>query len=101
EGAGARPRATAAATLVQQFDDTQSRLFRNAGSFGASPLANLFGGRQDLRVAELKITQPLFTWGQVGAAVRAARLGFGLADDQLHRFRQAVARDVSTAFGDR
>jgi HAE1 family hydrophobic/amphiphilic exporter-1 len=42
----------------------------------------------------------LFTWGQVGAAIRAAKLGFGVADQQLRRFRQAVAKDVTTAYCD-
>ena len=46
------------------------------------------------------MTQVLFTWGQVGAAIRAAKLGFGLADEQLRRFRQDVARDVTTGFYD-
>jgi HAE1 family hydrophobic/amphiphilic exporter-1 len=46
------------------------------------------------------LRQVLFTWGQVGAAIRAAREGIGFADDELRRFRQTVARDVSTAFYD-
>ncbi|MBZ5556210.1 MAG: efflux RND transporter permease subunit [Acidobacteriia bacterium] len=100
ERAAALPQVTAAGSFLRQFDDTQSKLFRSVGPIGDSPLADVFGGRQDLRFAELRLTQPLFTWGQVGAAVRAARVGFGLADDQLRRFRQAVARDVSTAFYD-
>jgi len=37
---------------------------------------------------------------QVGAAVRAARVGYVLAEGQLRRYRQAVAKDVSTAFYD-
>jgi HAE1 family hydrophobic/amphiphilic exporter-1 len=100
ERAAALPQVTVLGSFLRQFDDTQTKLFRNAGPIGDSPLADIFGGRQDLRFAELRMTQPLFTWGQVGAAVRAARVGFGLADDQLRRFRQAVARDVSTAFYD-
>jgi HAE1 family hydrophobic/amphiphilic exporter-1 len=100
ERAAALPQVTVSGSILRQFDDTQSKLFRSVSPGGASPLADVFGGRQDLGVVELKLTQPLFTWGQVGAAVRAAHLGFGLADDQLRRFRQAVARDVSTAFYD-
>jgi len=100
ERAAALPQVTASGTFLRQFDDTQSKLFRSVGPVGGSPLADIVGGRQDLRAAELRITQPVFTWGQVGAAVRAARLGFGLADEQLRRFRQAVARDVSEAFYD-
>jgi HAE1 family hydrophobic/amphiphilic exporter-1 len=44
------------------------------------------------------VTQVLFTWGQVGAAIRAAREGLKDADDQLTIYQQAVARDVSAAF---
>jgi HAE1 family hydrophobic/amphiphilic exporter-1 len=100
ERAAALPQITIAGSLVQQFDDTQSKLLRNVGPAGAAPIAGIFGGRQDLRVAGLTMTQPLFTWGEIGAGVRAARIGFGLADEQLRRFRQAVARDVATAFYD-
>jgi hydrophobic/amphiphilic exporter-1 (mainly G- bacteria), HAE1 family len=100
ERAAAMPQVTVSGSFLRQFDDTQSKLFRDASPVEASPLADLFGGRQDLRAAELKLSQPLFTWGQVGAAVRAARMGFGVADQRLRRFRQAVARDVSAAFYD-
>jgi len=105
ERASALPQVTFTGNLVRQFDDTQSRLFGSVPGFGAPAsggpnLQEIFGGRQDVRIAELKITQPLFTWGQVGAAVRAARVGYVLAEGQLRRYRQAVAKDVSTAFYD-
>ena len=103
ERASALPQVTVSGSLVRQFDDTQSRLFGSVpgfGSAGGPNLQEIFGGRQDVRVLELKMTQPLFTWGQVGAAVRAARVGYALAEGQLRRYRQAVAKDVSTAFYD-
>ncbi len=40
----------------------------------------------------------MFTWGQVGAAIRAAKLGFEFSDQQLRRFRQAVVKDVTGTF---
>jgi outer membrane protein TolC len=46
------------------------------------------------------LTQPLYTWGQIGAAVKAAKFGIASADDQLRTFRQAALRDVSAAFYD-
>ena len=36
-----------------------------------------------IRSGTFSVTQVVFTWGQVGAAIRAAKLGFDLADDQL------------------
>jgi HAE1 family hydrophobic/amphiphilic exporter-1 len=44
------------------------------------------------------VSQVVFTWGQVGAAIRAAKMGFEFSDQQLRRFRQAVVRDVSAAY---
>ncbi len=50
--------------------------------------------------AQITLNQPLYTWGQIGAAIRAAEIGLKTADDQMKMYRQAVARDVSTAFYD-
>jgi HAE1 family hydrophobic/amphiphilic exporter-1 len=102
ERASAFPQINASGTIARTFDNSQSKLFASFGGFGtdASGLGDLFGGRQDVRSAQVGVTQPLFTWGQVGAAIRAAQVGFKLADHQLRRFRQAVVKDVSTAFYD-
>ncbi|HEX9909928.1 MAG TPA: TolC family protein [Desulfatiglandales bacterium] len=54
--------------------------------------------RSNSRSAELELSQALFTWGQVGAAIRAAKVGMATADDQLRIFRQAAFRDVSASF---
>jgi outer membrane protein TolC len=56
--------------------------------------------RQENHVADLQLSQALFTWGQVGAAMRAAKYGIATADDQLRLFRQAAVRDVSASFYD-
>lgn len=56
--------------------------------------------RQESRVADVHLSQVLFTWGQVGAAIRAAKYGIATADDQLRIFRQAAVRDVSASFYD-
>jgi HAE1 family hydrophobic/amphiphilic exporter-1 len=110
ERAGALPQLNASGNMLRTFDNSQTKLFKSffggAGGAGGqdqgslSDIGDVFGGRQDIGVAQLTVTQPVFTWGQVGAAVRAARLGFNLADQQLRRFRQSVTRDVSTAFYD-
>ncbi len=49
---------------------------------------------------ELGLSQALFTWGQIGAAIRAAKAGIATAEDQLRIFRQAAFRDVSASFYD-
>jgi HAE1 family hydrophobic/amphiphilic exporter-1 len=50
--------------------------------------------------AEIGLTQTLFTWGKVGAAIRAAKEGLKTAEEQLRLYRQAAYRDVSIAFYD-
>jgi hydrophobic/amphiphilic exporter-1 (mainly G- bacteria), HAE1 family len=49
---------------------------------------------------EIGMTQTLFAWGKVGAAIRAAKEGFGTAEEQLRLYRQAAFRDVSVSFYD-
>ena len=112
ERSSALPQATVTASLLRNFDDIQNDLFKSftgsgesggsGGSSGSSStdIGDIFGGRQDLRTAQLNLKQVVFTWGQLGAAVRAARLGFEFSDAQVRRFRQSVARDVTTAFWD-
>jgi len=56
--------------------------------------------RLESRNLDLTLTQPIFTWGQVEAAIRAAKFGIASADDQLRLYRQAALRDVSAAFYD-
>ena len=103
----ALPQASFSGSFVRNSDSRQRALFQmfsGGGSSGGSGsdvnIGEIFSGRQDAATAQLRVTQVLFTWGQVGAAVRAAKLGFGLADEQLRRFRQDVARDVTTGFYD-
>jgi HAE1 family hydrophobic/amphiphilic exporter-1 len=55
---------------------------------------------RNTRSAEIGLSQALFTWGQLGAAIRAAKVGMATADDQLQIFRQAAFRDVTTSFHD-
>ncbi len=104
ERAAALPQVTVAGNVLRTFDDSQSKLFRNFTGFGGDSsggdIGEIFGGRQDIRTADVRVTQAIFTWGQVGAALRAARMGYTLADEQLRRFQQTVARDVSTSFYD-
>ncbi|TCK60889.1 TolC family protein [Seleniivibrio woodruffii] len=50
--------------------------------------------------AGVSVKQALFTWGQVGAAIRAAKIGLRTGDEQLRLYRQAAVRDVNVAFTD-
>ena len=88
ERAAALPQLVITAYAVNSRDESQK-------AFGSgSPL------RTNTRSAEIGVYQSLFTWGQVGAAIRAAKVGIATADDQLRIFRQAAFRDVSASFYD-
>jgi outer membrane protein TolC len=55
---------------------------------------------RDVRAGSVGLNQVLFTFGQVGAAIRGAKIGIASADEQLRIYRQAALRDVSAAFYD-
>ena len=54
--------------------------------------------RQYSRSADVTLSQPLYTWGKVGAAIRAAEVGLKTADEQLRLYQQAAYRDVANTF---
>lgn len=56
--------------------------------------------RQDNRVVELTLSQVIFTWGQVGAAIRAAEFSIAGAEDQLRIAKQAALLDTTSTFYD-
>ena len=89
ERAAALPQVTVTAGVSRNHDESQK-----AFGGGFIPVMN------DSRSVEAALSQPLFTWGQVGAAIRAARIGFATADDRLRIFRQAATRDVTSSFHD-
>jgi HAE1 family hydrophobic/amphiphilic exporter-1 len=88
ERAAALPQLTAQGYAARSRDETQRAMAPTIPVDRES-----YGGGVALR-------QVLFTWGQVGAAIRAAEIGMQSAEDDVLRFRQAVARDVSVAFQD-
>jgi HAE1 family hydrophobic/amphiphilic exporter-1 len=57
-------------------------------------------GRTDTYTATLAVVQPLFTWGQIGAAIRLADIGRATAADRLAGARGTALRDAATAFYD-
>lgn len=56
--------------------------------------------RQYNGLIDLTVSQPLYTWGKVNAAIRAAEYGLQTAEQQLRLYRQAAYRDVSAAYYD-
>lgn len=88
ERAAALPQITVNGAISRERDESQR-------AFIATSPVNV-----DRRSAEVNLTQALFTWGQVGAAIRAAKVGLKTADDQLRLNRQATQRDVTAAFYD-
>ena len=89
ERAAAFPQVTVTAFASRNHDESQ-----NAFGGGLIPV------EQDSRGVEAGLSQALYTWGQLGAAIRAAKIGLATAGDQLRLFRQAAARDVTAAFYD-
>jgi HAE1 family hydrophobic/amphiphilic exporter-1 len=59
-----------------------------------------FPTKQNVWSGGVGISQPIFTWGEIGASIRAAKVGLTTADDQLRLYRQAAFRDVSASFYD-
>jgi HAE1 family hydrophobic/amphiphilic exporter-1 len=92
ERAAALPQVTISSSASRDSDESQK-------AFGGGFLEEFdFDVTRNLYTAEAGVTQAIYTWGQVGAAIRAAKEGMADADDQLRIYQQAVARDVTTAF---
>jgi HAE1 family hydrophobic/amphiphilic exporter-1 len=52
------------------------------------------------QAVDLTISQPLYTWGKLNAAIQAAEIGLKTAGEQLRLCRQAAYRDVVAAYHD-
>jgi HAE1 family hydrophobic/amphiphilic exporter-1 len=87
ERSAALPKLEASAYGMRSWDGSMKAIF-----------GDLFPAGQTTGVTDLKLKQALFTWGQVGAAIRAAKSGIAAADDQTNATRQAAIRDVTSAF---
>jgi len=89
ERGAALPQLTLQGSGLRQHDESTKALF-----------AGLYPDEQDVLSGQIGLSQALFTWGQVSSAIRAARHGRAVAEDQLRFYRQGVSRDVSAAFHD-
>ncbi len=65
---------------------------------GSSQIAGYPAQRQFGRSVDVTLSQPLYTWGKLSAAISAAEVGLKTADEQLRLYRHAAYRDVSTAY---
>jgi len=92
EKAAAMPQFMASSSVSKDSDSSQKAF--GGGFFRDMPVT------RNLLVADVGVSQVLFTWGQVGAALRAAKEGIADAEAQLTIYQQAVARDVTAAYYD-
>ena len=96
ERAAAFPHLALNAAAIRNYDASQQDFYK-----GFPPeFQALIAFQQDVRSTSVSLNQALFTWGQVGAAIRGAKWALATGDDQLRRFQQAVRRDVTAAFYD-
>jgi HAE1 family hydrophobic/amphiphilic exporter-1 len=65
---------------------------------GGLPAATGGGITQYDTAAGVSLTQTVYSWGKIGAAIRAAEIGLKTSDEQLRMARQAAIRDVTAAF---
>jgi HAE1 family hydrophobic/amphiphilic exporter-1 len=93
ERAAALPQLDLSAAAARAYDDSMLSLY-------PKDFQEFFPAKQDTQLAQLGLSQVLFTWGQVGAAIRAAKWGLETAGDQLRQAQQAARRDVTAAFYD-
>jgi HAE1 family hydrophobic/amphiphilic exporter-1 len=96
ERAAAFPHVSLTGNVIRNYDESQQDFFKDV----PDEFRALIAFQQDVRSAQINLNQAVFTWGQVGAAVRGAKWALATGEDQLRRFRQAVRRDVSAAFYD-
>lgn len=57
-------------------------------------------GDTDVLSVAAGLAQPLYTWGRIPAAIRAAEVGLATAADRLRQARQAALRDALVAWYD-
>lgn len=97
ERAAAFPNVHLDVSRLKSSDETQEVYMQMGGGESGGAMFP-FPTEQTIKSADVTLSQPLFTWGKVGAAIRAARSGIASADEQLRAYQQAVQRDVTAAF---
>jgi outer membrane protein len=86
---------------TQRRDEVRQKL---DGPLAVTPMFSFVPGTYrtttDTTGFDISLTQPLYTWGKIGAAIRAATVALSTADQQLRLYRQATRRDVTATFHD-
>ena len=89
ERSAALPQLQISGGYIRDRDDATNKVF-----------GGLFPAEKETWAAEVGVSQVIYSFGRVGAAIRAAKIGLATAEDQLRIFQQAALRDVSSAFDD-
>jgi HAE1 family hydrophobic/amphiphilic exporter-1 len=95
ERAAALPQLVIQGGLSRDYDESQRALYSEIPG-----LAMSIPVERETRTATVGLSQLLYSFGQVEAAIRAAKIGIKTADDQLLLYQQAALKDVSSAFYD-
>jgi HAE1 family hydrophobic/amphiphilic exporter-1 len=91
-----------------KYVEERSAALPQIGLYGSTTLSKdesqraLTGSSQRQTGTSLDVTlsQPLYTWGKLSAAIRAAEVGLKTADEQLRLYQHATRRNVTTAWYD-
>jgi outer membrane protein TolC len=97
ERAAALPQLVIHGGLSRDYDESQRALYAEIPIPGFSQKVPV---ERESRSATVGVTQLLYSFGQVEAAIRAAKIGLKTADDQRALYQQAALKDVSSAFYD-
>jgi HAE1 family hydrophobic/amphiphilic exporter-1 len=89
ERAAALPHVTISGAGVKTSDSSYQAIF-----------GDMYPAEQTTYTAEANLSQVLFAWGKVGAAIEAAKEGIASAADLLNVARQAAVRQTTSAYMD-
>jgi hydrophobic/amphiphilic exporter-1 (mainly G- bacteria), HAE1 family len=95
ERAAALPQLVILGGMSRDHDESQRAAYASIPGF-----AQKIPVERESRSATIGVNQLLYSFGQVEAAIRAAKIGLKTADDQLLLNQQATLKDVSSAFYD-
>ena len=97
ERAAALPQFVIQAGISRDRDESQAAAFSSVSIPGLSLNIPV---ERETRSATVGFSQLLYSFGQVEAAIRAAKVGIKTADDQLLLSQQGALKEVSSAFYD-
>jgi outer membrane protein TolC len=97
ERAAALPQLVGQTGISRAHDESQRAAFSNIHIPGFTLSTPV---EVETRNAMVGLSQLVYSFGQVEAAIRAAKVGLKTADDQLLLYQQAALKEVSSAFYD-